>query len=257
VNVELRKTFDLFANIRPCVAFPGVDTPFHGTDIVVIRENLQGLYTGQEMYTDPQRSSAVVMAANSRVVMERICRYGCEWARKHSRKKITCVHKANILKIFSGIFLDSFRAVSKEFPDLVFEEKIVDAVCMELVRKPHTFDVIITTNMFGDILSDLTAGLIGGLGLAPGGNYGPDAAMFEAIHGSAPDIAGKNIANPISIILAGAMMLKYIGETEKGLKIESAVRALLTEGKELTPDLKKGSSITTTDLTKALIRHLG
>lgn len=256
VNVALRQHYNLFANVRPCVAFEGVNTPFPNTNLVVIRENTEGLYTGREMYADPDRRAAIVVACNTRVSMDRICRYGFAWARRHGRKKVTGIHKANILKVFSGVFLESFREVARENPDLIAEERIVDAACMELVRKPHTYDVIITTNMFGDIVSDLTAGLVGGLGLAPGANYGEKVAMFEAIHGSAPDIAGKGIANPISIILAGGLMMHHLGEPDAQIKIENAVRAVLKEGKALTPDLLPGSKFGTSDMTKAIIERL-
>lgn len=257
VNVALRQLYNLYANVRPCVSFEGITTPFSNIDIVVIRENTEGLYTGQEMYVDPDKRAAIVVACNTRAAMDRVCRYSFEYARKHNRKRVACVHKANILKIFSGIFLEAFREVAADYPDIKAEEKIIDAACMELVRKPHTYDVLVTTNLFGDIVSDLTAGLIGGLGLAPGANYGEKASIFEAIHGSAPDIAGKGIANPISLVLAGVMMLHYIGEPEAAERINQAVRAVLKEGKYLTPDLLQGSSHGTADITKAIIDHLG
>lgn len=257
VNVSLRQKYNLYANVRPCVSFDGINTAFPNTDIVVVRENTEGLYTGQEMYVDPDKRAAIVVACNTRAAMDRVCRYSFEWAAKHGRKKVTCIHKANILKIFSGIFLESFREVAADFPNLVAEEKIIDAACMELVRKPKTYDVIVTTNLFGDIISDLTAGLVGGLGVAPGANYGDNVAMFEAIHGSAPDIAGKGIANPISLVLAGAMMLKHIGEDAAAAKVDNAVRAVLKEGKFLTPDLLQGSTHGTADITKAIIDHIG
>ncbi|MCL4306555.1 NAD-dependent isocitrate dehydrogenase [bacterium] len=256
VNVALRQQYNLFANVRPCVSFEGINTPFPNTDIVVVRENTEGLYTGQEMYVDPDKRAAIVVACNTRSAMEKVCRYTFEWARKHDRKKVTCVHKANILKVFSGIFLESFREVAADYPAINAEERIIDAACMELVRKPHNYDMIVTTNLFGDIVSDLTAGLIGGLGLAPGANYGDKAAIFEAIHGSAPDIAGKGIANPISLVLAGVMMLQHIGEHEAAAKVDKAVRAVLKEGKYLTPDLLPGSSHGTADITKAIIDKL-
>ncbi len=256
VNVALRQQYNLFANVRPCVSFEGINTPFPNTNIVVVRENTEGLYTGQEMYVDPDKRAAIVVACNTRSAMEKVCRYTFEWARKHDRKKVTCVHKANILKVFSGIFLESFREVAADYPAIISEERIIDAACMELVRKPHNYDMVVTTNLFGDIVSDLTAGLIGGLGLAPGANYGDKAAIFEAIHGSAPDIAGKGIANPISLVLAGVMMLQHIGEHEAAAKVDKAVRAVLKEGKYLTPDLLPGSTHGTADITKAIIDKL-
>lgn len=257
VNVALRQLYNLYANVRPCVSFEGIHTAFPNTDIVVIRENTEGLYTGQEMYVDPDKRAAIVVACNTRAAMDRICRYAFTYARRHGRKKVACVHKANILKIFSGIFLEAFREVAADYPEIKAEEKIIDAACMELVRKPHSYDVLVTTNLFGDIVSDLTAGLVGGLGLAPGANYGDNASVFEAIHGSAPDIAGKGIANPISLVLAGAMMLDYINEPEAAERINTAVRAVLKEGKYLTPDLLPGSTYGTADITKAIIDHIG
>lgn len=257
VNVALRQLYNLYANVRPCVSFEGIHTAFPNTDIVVIRENTEGLYTGQEMYVDPDKRAAIVVACNTRAAMDRICHYAFAYARRHGRKKVACVHKANILKIFSGIFLEAFREVAADFPEIKAEEKIIDAACMELVRKPHSYDVLVTTNLFGDIVSDLTAGLVGGLGLAPGANYGDNVSVFEAIHGSAPDIAGKGIANPISLVLAGAMMLDYINEPEAAQRINTAVRAVLKEGKYLTPDLLPGSAYGTADITKAIIDHIG
>jgi len=256
VNVSLRQKYDLYANLRPCVSFDGLVTPFPNTDIIVVRENTEGLYTGQEMYVDPDKRAAIVVACNTRASMDRVCKYTFEWARKYGRKKVTCIHKANILKIFSGIFLESFREVAADYPDVFSEERIIDAACMELVRKPHTYDMIVTTNLFGDIVSDLTAGLVGGLGVAPGANFGDKFAIFEAIHGSAPDIAGKGIANPISLVLAGAMMLSHIGEEAASKSVGDAVRAVLKEGKYLTPDLLQGSKFGTADITKAIIDRL-
>jgi len=258
VNVALRTEFDLYANVRPCVAFPGVDTPFPGTDIVIIRENTQGLYTGQDMYVDPGRETAMLICYNTRTAMERIARYAFEWARKHGRRKITAIHKANILKNLSGVFLEAFRSVAQDYSrEFEIRERILDAACMELVRKPLDFDVIVTTNMFGDLLSDLAAGLVGGLGLAPGGNYGDEVAIFEAIHGSAPDIAGKNVANPISVMLAGVMMLRHLGKEDAAERAYLAVADVLKEGQVLTPDLRPNSQYGTTDLTRAVVEHLG
>jgi isocitrate dehydrogenase (NAD+) len=257
VNVALRKEFELFANVRPCVSYEGVKTCWPGVNIVTVRENTEGIYAGKEMYVDRERSAAVMLAVNTRPAMVRICRYAFEYATKHGHKKVTGVHKANILKMFSGVFLESFRQVSAEYPHIKAEERVIDAVCMQLVRQPQDFDVIVTTNLFGDILSDLAAGLVGGLGLAPGANYGHDLAMFEAVHGSAPDIAGKNLANPLSLVLASKMMLEHLGENTASGMIDQAVRAVLKEGKYLTPDLLPGSKYGTTDLTKALVEHIG
>lgn len=256
VNVALRVEFDLYANVRPCASIQGVLAAWPGVDMVIVRENTEGMYAGQELYTGVDRSSAVLVAFNTRKAMLRICRYAFDYARRHGRRKVTAVHKANILKIFSGILLTCFRETAAEYPEIEAEERIIDATCMEMVRYPQRFDVIVTTNLFGDILSDLAAGLVGGLGLAPGGNYGDTIAMFEAIHGSAPDIAGKNIANPLSLILSANMMLRHIGETSAAARIEQAIRKLLAEGKYLTPDLLAGSPHGTTDLTNALVDHL-
>ena len=253
VNVTLRLEFDLYANLRPCKSFAGVNTAWPGVDMVIVRENTEGMYAGQELYTGIDKSSAVLVAFNTRKAMLRICRYAFEYARKHNRKKVTAIHKANILKKFSGILLHSYREVAAEYPDIQIEDRIIDAACMGMVRKPQDFDVIVTTNLFGDILSDLAAGLVGGLGLAPGGNYGDGVAMFEAVHGSAPDIAGKNLANPLAMLLAGCMMLHHLNESAAAVKIESAIQTLLKEGKVLTPDLIAGSKYGTTDMTKALV----
>ncbi|MBU0691577.1 NAD-dependent isocitrate dehydrogenase [bacterium] len=256
VNVSLRMEFDLYANVRPCVSFAGVNTPFPKTNIVIIRENTQGLYTGQDMYVGPDKQMAMLFAYNTRDAMRRISRYTLEYARTHGRKLVTAVHKANILKSLSGIFLENFREIAEDYRDIEVRERIVDAVCMELVRKPYEHDVIVTTNMFGDILSDLAAGLVGGLGLAPGGNYGDEVAIFEAIHGSAPDIAGKNVANPISVMLAGVMMLRHIGEEDAAERMQLAIQDVLKEGEYLTPDLRPHSTWGTTDLTRAVVDHL-
>jgi isocitrate dehydrogenase (NAD+) len=256
VNVTLRVEFDLYANVRPCVSLPGVRAAWPGVDIVIVRENTEGMYAGQELYTGVDRSSAVLVAFNTRKAMLRICRYAFEYARRNGRRKVTAVHKANILKKFSGILLTAFREVAGEFPEIETEERIIDATCMEMVRRPHLFDVIVTTNLFGDILSDLAAGLVGGLGVAPGANYGETCAVFEAVHGSAPDIAGKNLANPLSLILSANMMLRYLGEEEAASRIDRAVREVLAEGKCLTPDLLPGSRCGTTDVTRALIEHV-
>jgi len=253
VNVTLRVEFDLYANVRPCLSRPGVKSAWPGVDIVIVRENTEGVYAGQELYTGVDRSSAVLVAFNTRTAMLRICRYAFEYARRNGRRKVTAVHKANILKKFSGILLTCFRETALEYPEIAIEERIIDATCMEMVRRPQIFDVIVTTNLFGDILSDLAAGLVGGLGVAPGGNYGDNCAIFEAVHGSAPDIAGKNLANPLSLILSANMMLHHLGEHEAAARIDAAVREVLMENKYLTPDLLPGSPYGTTDLTKALV----
>ncbi|MEY2696286.1 MAG: hypothetical protein RL333_424 [Pseudomonadota bacterium] len=255
VNVTLRQAFNLYANVRPAVSFEGTDTIFKNVDLLTVRENTEGLYAGIEHFikVDDRKIAAESMAIVTREGCERIIRYAFEHARKAKRRKVTLVHKANILKCTSGLFLEIGREIAKDYPDIEFDDKIVDACCMHLVMKPETFDVIVTTNLFGDILSDLAAGLIGGLGLTAGANIGTDAAIFEAVHGSAPDIADKGIANPSAMILAGVMMLEYLGELDAAKKIEKAVRDVIREGEIVTPDLKKDSKYGTNDIAEAII----
>lgn len=257
INVALRKTFDLYANVRPAYSIvPG--GRYRDLDIVLIRENTEGLYVGIEHYikigNDP-RAAAESIAIITRHGSERICRYAFEYAVKHGRKKVTLVHKANILKYSQGLFLDTGRAIAKEYQGRVeFDERIVDAMAMNLVLNPERFDVIVTTNLFGDILSDQISGLVGGLGLAPGANIGETGAIFEAVHGTAPDIAGKNIANPGALVLAGCMLLEHIGESERSLRVRRALEAVIKEGKTVTRDL--GGSATTDQFTDAVIARL-
>ena len=255
VNVTLRQAFNLYANVRPAVSFEGTDTIFKNVNLMTVRENTEGLYAGIEHFiqVDGEKIAAESMAIVTRKGSERIIRYAFEYARKAQRRKVTLVHKANILKCTSGLFLEIGREIAKEYPDIEFDDRIVDACCMQLVMKPESFDVIVTTNLFGDILSDLAAGLIGGLGLTAGANIGTDAAIFEAVHGSAPDIADKGIANPTAMILAGAMMLEHLGETVAAKKIEQAVRDVIREGQTVTPDLKPGSPHGTRDIAEAII----
>jgi isocitrate dehydrogenase (NAD+) len=254
VNVTLRQTFNLYANVRPAISFEGTNTPFKNVNLVTVRENTEGLYAGIEHFikVDEEKIAAESIGVITRQGSERILRYAFDYARKAQRKKITLVHKANILKCTTGLFLEIGRDIAKEYPEIEFDEKIVDACCMHLVMKPESFDVIVTTNLFGDILSDLAAGLIGGLGLTAGANIGTDAALFEAVHGSAPDIADLGIANPTATILAGAMMLEHIGELSAARKIERAVREVIREGEIVTPDLKKGSPYGTRHLAGAI-----
>jgi isocitrate dehydrogenase (NAD+) len=258
VNVTLRQAFNLYANVRPAVSFEGTDTIFKNVDLMTIRENTEGLYAGIEHFikVDEEKIGAESIAIVTRKGSERIIRYAFEYARNAQRKKVTLVHKANILKCTSGLFLEIGREIAKEYPEIEFDDRIIDACCMQLVMKPEQFDVIVTTNLFGDILSDLAAGLIGGLGLTAGANIGVDAAIFEAVHGSAPDIADKGIANPTATILAGVMMLEHIGELEAARKIARAVRDVIREGNYVTPDLKKGSQFGTKDITAAIISRL-
>ncbi|MDD5034336.1 MAG: isocitrate/isopropylmalate family dehydrogenase [Methylococcaceae bacterium] len=258
VNVTLRQAFHLYANVRPAISFEGTDTPFHNINLVTIRENTEGLYAGIEHFikVDEEKIGAESIAVVTRKGSERVIEYAFEYARKARRKKVTLVHKANILKCTSGLFLEIGREVAKKYPDIEFEDRIVDACSMQLVMKPEIFDVIVTTNLFGDILSDLASGLVGGLGLTAGANIGKDAALFEAVHGSAPDIADKGIANPIAMILAGAMMLEHLGEVDAARRIEQAVREVVKEGVYVTPDLKKDSSYGTDDLADAIVKKL-
>jgi isocitrate dehydrogenase (NAD+) len=237
VNVAFRQELDLYANVRPARSMAGVKTPFPNVDLVVIRENTQELYSGIEHYIDPKKDAAQAISFISKHASDRIVRFAFEYARANQRKKVTLVHKANILKLTTGLFLNVGKQIAQQYPDIQFEDKIVDAMAMLLVMKPQQFEVVVTTNMFGDILSDLTAGLIGGLGLAPSGNYGEAATIFEAIHGTAPDIAGKGIANPTALILSGAMMLRHLGYGSEANAVERAVRELIAEGKRVTPDL--------------------
>ncbi|MFM8331089.1 MAG: isocitrate/isopropylmalate dehydrogenase family protein [Candidatus Methylumidiphilus sp.] len=259
VNVTLRQAFNLYANVRPAVSFEGTDTLFKNVNLVTIRENTEGLYAGIEHFVkvDEEKIAAESTAVITRKGSERIIEYAFEYARKTGRKKVTLVHKANILKCTSGLFLEIGRDIAPKYPDIEFDERIVDACCMQLVMKPEIFDIIVTTNLFGDILSDLASGLVGGLGLTVGANIGTSAAIFEAVHGSAPDIAHLGIANPIATILAGAMMLEHIGEAAAARRIEDAVRAVIREGDRLTPDLKKGSTHGTKDLADAIVERLG
>ncbi|MCK4493022.1 MAG: NAD-dependent isocitrate dehydrogenase [Methylococcales bacterium] len=257
INVALRQKYDLYANIRPAKTWKGAQTQFENIDIVVVRENTEGLYVGKEHYIDRDENTAVSLAIVTRAGSKRIVEYAFNYARENGRKKVTACHKANILKYTSGLFLEVAKEVAQNYPDIEFDEKIVDASCMHLVMNPEQFDVIVTTNMFGDILSDLTAGLVGGLGLIPGANIGKDAALFEAVHGSAPDIADKNIANPTAVIMAGVMMLHHLGETKAATNIQTAVEKVIDEGKFVTPDLNPNSNVGTTEMGNAIIEMMG
>jgi isocitrate dehydrogenase (NAD+) len=257
INVALRKTFDLYANVRP--AYTIVPGRFENIDIVLVRENTEGLYIGVEHYVrigDDPKAAAESVAIITRHGSERIVRYAFDYALTHGRRKVTLVHKANILKFSQGLFLDVGRMVAREYEGRVeFEERIIDAMAMHLVMRPEQFDVVVTTNLFGDILSDEISGLVGGLGLAPGANIGKSAAIFEAVHGTAPDIAGKNIANPGALVLAACMMLEHIGDGERAQRIRSAFERTVREGKVLTRDL--GGAAGTDAFTDAVIANLG
>ncbi|MCG5052060.1 MAG: NAD-dependent isocitrate dehydrogenase [Myxococcales bacterium] len=251
VNVSLRLEFDLYANLRPARKFEGIKGRYDTVDLFVVRENTQGEYVGIEHYIDPTRSAAEAISIITRHGCDRIIRFAFEFARAAGRKKVTLVHKANILKMTSGLFLDTGRDIARSYPDIVFEDLIVDNCAMQLVRDPSRFDIIVTTNLFGDILSDLTAGLVGGLGLTAGANIGESAAIFEAVHGTAPDIAGQGKANPTAVMLAGAMMLDRLGQRERAQRLENAVRAAIAEGKYTTVDI--GGTSTTEAFTTRVI----
>lgn len=257
INVTLRQEFGLYANLRPTRTFvPG--GRFDKIDLVLVRENLEGYYAAMESYIpvgDDPHGIATGAGYNSRAECNRIVRFAFEYAVKHGRKKVTLVHKANILKLLTGLFLEEGRKVAKEYEGRVeCNERIVDACAMQLVIDPWQYDVIVTTNLFGDILSDLTAGLVGGLGMAPGANIGEKAAVFEAVHGSAPDIAGKDLANPLALLLAANMMLEHVGRADLSTRIESGIRAVITKPELLTRDL--GGKSGTREFTAALKQHL-
>jgi isocitrate dehydrogenase (NAD+) len=256
INVALRKTFDLYANVRPAHTIVKGGR-YDDIDIVLIRENTEGLYVGIEHYikigNDP-RAAAESIAIITRAGSERIVRYAFDYAMKHGRKKVTLVHKANILKFSQGLFLDVGRMIAREYANIEFTEMIVDATAMNLVLHPEKFDVIVTTNLFGDILSDQISGLVGGLGLAPGGNIGLGGAIFEAVHGTAPDIAGKGVANPGALILAGCMMLEYMNDGERAARVRAALENTIRDGKVVTGDL--GGTASTDQFTDAIIAQL-
>ena len=256
INVELRKIFDLYANVRPVrTIVPG--GRYEDIDLVLIRENTEGLYVGVEhyigMHGDPRAAAESVMII-TRFGAERVSRYAFEYARRHGRKKVTLAHKANILKYTQGLFLDVAHEVAKEYPDIEWEDRIIDATAMWLVQDPYRFDVLVMENMFGDILSDLMAGLVGGLGFAPAANIGEDAAMFEAVHGSAPDIAGKGIANPCALLLGAGQMLEHIGLGDKAERLRAAIVATLQARDHLTPDL--GGSAKTAEFGRAIAQRV-
>jgi isocitrate dehydrogenase (NAD+) len=238
INVELRKRFDLYANVRPAKSFPNTKSRFpSGVDLITVRENTEGAYIGEGQALSADGEVATLTQRVTRRGSERIVRYAFDLARRIGRKKVTIVHKANILKSTSGLFLKTARAVATEYPDIECNEMIVDNTCMQLVMRPEQFDVIVTTNLFGDIISDLCAGLVGGLGLAPGANIGTDAAIFEAVHGTAPDIAGQGKANPCALLLGAAQMLDHLGMPEKAARLREAIIATLEAKDSLTPDL--------------------
>eukprot|EP00761_Pharyngomonas_kirbyi_P011717 gb/GECH01011743.1/.p1 GENE.gb/GECH01011743.1/~~gb/GECH01011743.1/.p1 ORF type:complete len:361 (+),score=60.76 gb/GECH01011743.1/:1-1083(+) len=252
LNLTLRKELGLYANVRPAKSVPGIKTVHPGVDTVVVRENTEGEYSGLEHEVVPGVVESLKVI--TREASTRVARYAFEYARKHNRNKVSAVHKANIMKKADGLFLTCCREVAAEYPDIKFEEVIVDACCMHLVKDPASFDVMVLPNLYGDIVSDLCAGLIGGLGLTPSGNYGKHAAMFEAVHGTAPDIAGKNIANPTALLLSSVMMLRHLGHMDAADRIERAVFDNFKEGRVLTKDL--GGEATTTEFTKSIVDRL-
>ena len=238
INVELRKRFDLYANVRPAKSFPNTKSRFPaGVDLITVRENTEGAYSAEGQETSPDGEFATSITRTTRAGSERIVRYAFDLARRTGRKKVTVVHKANILKSTSGLYLRTARTVAAEYPDIECNEMIVDNTCMQLVMRPEQFDIIVTTNLFGDIISDLCAGLVGGLGLAPGANIGTEAAIFEAVHGSAPDIAGKGVANPCALLLGAVQMLDHLGQPDNAARLRNAIVATLEAKDSLTPDL--------------------
>ena len=254
VNVALRQHFDLYVNLRPAKTIAGVPSRYEKVDIITVRENTEDIYAGIEHFVGPGRSAAESIAVITRHGSERIVRYAFEYARKHGRKKVSIIHKANILKMSNGLFLEVGKEVAKNYPDIESDDVIVDAACMKLVLQPERFDVIVTMNLFGDILSDLIAGLIGGLGVSPGANLGERAAIFEAVHGSAPDIAGQGIANPSALALAAAMMLDHLGQQDAAERLRRALYAAMADARTRTRDL--GGQANTQEFTRAVVAQL-
>jgi len=272
VNVAIRKELDLFANLRPAKSMQGVRSKFSDVDLVIVRENTEDLYAGIEFQAGTENAakaqkfmeelSGKSIRANSAIGIKpisdfgsrRIVKFAFDYARENGRKKVTAVHKANIMKFTDGLFLEVARDVAKSYPEIEFEDRIVDNMCMQLMQKPELYDVLVLPNLYGDIVSDLTSGMIGGLGVAPGGNYGDGIAVFEAIHGSAPKYAGQNKVNPTALILSGALMLKYLGEPEAAMRVQKAVEAVIAEGKYVTYDLAPAgsSSVGTQEMAEAI-----
>ena len=252
VNVQLRKDLDLYANLRPCKNLPGVETRFKDVDLVVVRENTEDLYAGVEEQIDKNTAHSIKII--TRKASERICKFAFEYAVKNNRHEVCAVTKANIMKLSDGLFLESFRHVAQNYPNIKTREILVDNLCMQLVQDPTRFDVLVLPNLYGDIVSDLTAGLIGGLGVAQGANIGEDCAVFEPVHGSAPDIKGQNKANPTALLLSAIEMLKYIGERVYADKIEKALFKTLAQGCK-TVDI--GGNLSTNEFTAAVISNLG
>jgi isocitrate dehydrogenase (NAD+) len=249
VNVGLRQALDLYANVRPARSMAGVETRYEGVDLIIVRENTEDLYAGIEHRVGPDAAESIKII--TRAASQRIARYAFEYAVKNGRHKVTAVHKANILKLSDGLFLESCAQVAAEYEGRVeFEDRIVDNMCMQLVQKPELYDVLVLPNLYGDIISDLAAGLVGGLGVAPGANIGEKAAVFEPVHGSAPKYAGQNKANPTALMLSGALMLRHLGETTAADAVENAVRGVIAEGQTVTYDL--GGSAGTREFGEAV-----
>ena len=253
VNVALRQTLGLYANLRPVRSIPGLKTRYDDVDLVIVRENTEDLYAGIEHMVGPDAAESIKII--TRAASERIARYAFEYAVANGRKKVTAVHKANIMKFSDGLFLESCRTIAAQYEGrIAFEDRIVDNMCMQLVQKPELYDVLVLPNLYGDIVSDLAAGLVGGLGVAPGANIGPDAAVFEAVHGSAPKYAGQNKANPTALMLSGVLLLRHIGEQAAAERTENAIRAVIAEGRTVTYDL--GGTAGTSDFADAIVARL-
>jgi isocitrate dehydrogenase (NAD+) len=254
VNVSLRKELELYANVRPARTMAGVESRYENVDLIIVRENTEDLYAGVEHMVGPDAAESIKII--TRAASQRIARYAFEYALKNGRRKVTAVHKANIMKLSDGLFLESAQQVAAEYAGRVeFEDRIVDNMCMQLVQKPELYDVLVLPNLYGDIVSDLAAGLVGGLGVAPGANIGEKAAVFEPVHGSAPKYAGQNKANPTALILSGALMLRHLGETDAAAAVETAVRDVIAEGQTVTYDL--GGSAGTSEYADAVAARIG
>jgi len=252
VNVGMRKALDLYANLRPVRNVPGIESRFSGVDLVIVRENTEDLYSGLEHVVVPGVVESLKIITER--ASTRIAQFAFDHARTAGRQRVTAIHKANIMKLGDGLFLESCRAVSRQYPDITYDERIVDAVCMQLVMHPERFDVLLLPNLYGDIVSDLCAGLVGGLGVVPGANMGTTCAVFEAVHGSAPDIADQNLANPTALLMSGLMMLDHLGEGQAAARIRAALGRILTEGAVRTRDL--GGTASTTEFTDAVCKQV-
>jgi isocitrate dehydrogenase (NAD+) len=260
VNVALRKALDLYVNLRPARTIPGVPSRYEDVDLIIVRENTEDLYVGRERQVIPGEAAEAIKVI-TRQGSQRIVRFAFEYARSNGRKKVTAVHKANVLKLTDGLFLHVAREVARGYPDIGFEDLIVDNMCMQLVLNPDLYDILVMPNLYGDIVSDLAAGLVGGLGVMPGANLGQEVAVFEPAHGSVPQFAGQNKANPAAMILSAALMLRHLGEAEAAQRVEKAVAATIAEGRHVTGDLKprnrQSEAVGTAEMTDAIIGHLG